>query len=507
MHERRAAGCLLTGFFLLYLCTAPGTLPRHDAAQMLVTAAAVADRGFAVRADFSKYGIGQSLLDFVVLPWYKLAFHVAPEMSGTGRELALTLACLGFATLPALVAALLNVLVFFLARRLGYAARTGMLLALGCGLGTMVWIYAGTLFADLTLACLWLLALFLLLAGAGGATDGKFALAGLAAGLALLVKPLAALAVPLFAGYLFVSCRATKRLPGRPLRLFLLPVAVCVAFALWFNWFRYGDLLRTGYEGERHGFSSPLLLGLYGLILSSGKGFFFYNPAALLGLLALPRFRRAHRREAWLISGLAVALVGVTAKWYGWHGDWAWGPRLLLPLAPLVILLAAPLVEQMMAGGLSRAWRVRLALLAILTLLVQGGGLLSEAGDYIVAANTLAAQAWYHPQFWPVRDDCELLHFSPRHSPLLGHWWQIGRGLLDRELPPPWPVAAGNAAPELTRWSGWRIWCLDLAVGARAGVMPLPVKAGVTGAAGLMFCGALACGRRAWLLLPPAHQQ
>lgn len=506
-RDRQTVLRLCAGFFLLYLATAPGGLPRYDAAQMLVTAAAVADHGFTERADFSRYGIGQSLIDLPVVPLYHLAQATAAHAPAAARKELLTLAGLGMASLPALMAALLNALVFGLSRHLGYAPRPSLLLALAGGLGTMVWVYAGLLFADLTIACLWLLTLLALRLALTRQHHGLILLAGMGAGFAVLVKPVAGVALPFFALYLWHGCRGTGWSAYRALVLFSLPLAGALAGAAWFNHFRFGAPWRTGYEGVRAGwFTSSSLLGLYGLLLSSGKGVFFYNPLLLYGVIGAVRFWRAHRREAWLIAGLTAALLAVTTAWFGWHGDWAWGPRLLLPLIPLLTLCAAPVAEQVVARGTMPGGRAGLAGLLLLTVFAQGGGLLFEAGDYIVMTNTLAGQPWYHPQFWPVDDDCELLHFSPRYSPLIGHWWLVARGLLGPDLLPPWPaVTDATLAPQ----PAWRLWWLELLADRTTGNRPATGRpVWVWLAAGLLFAGAWRCGHRAWQLTAhTGHQQ
>ncbi|HVG00212.1 MAG TPA: hypothetical protein VND68_10265, partial [Chloroflexia bacterium] len=116
-----------------------------------------------------------------------------------------------------------------------------------------------------------------------------------------------------------------------------------------YNWLRFAPLadawLRTGYEREP-GFSTPLLVGLEGLLLSPGKSMFLYAPPLLLAPLGMWLM---WRRGAYP-GRIAVALIAAhtfmglvfNATWWAWTGNFAWGPRLIMPLFPL---LAWPLAS------------------------------------------------------------------------------------------------------------------------------------------------------------------
>ena len=88
-----------------------------------------------------------------------------------------------------------------------------------------------------------------------------------------------------------------------------------------------------------------LLLGLYGLLISPGKGLLFYTPIAWVGLIGLISMWRRWRAEAVLFGLIIVAEIGFFAVYEFWTGGWNWGPRYILPIVPLLILAAGAWVQ------------------------------------------------------------------------------------------------------------------------------------------------------------------
>jgi hypothetical protein len=128
--------------------------------------------------------------------------------------------------------------------------------------------------------------------------------------------------------------------------MWLFPLAIVGGLIGLMNWSRYGSPLTFGFSVLQHTtFSTPLLLGLYGLLLSPGKGLLFYNPIVWAGLIGLVSMWRRWRAEAVLFVLITVAEIGFFAVYEFWTGGWNWGPRYILPLVPLLILAAGAWVQ------------------------------------------------------------------------------------------------------------------------------------------------------------------
>jgi hypothetical protein len=83
--------------------------------------------------------------------------------------------------------------------------------------------------------------------------------------------------------------------------------------------------------------TGPTREALWGLTFSEYRGLFFVSPVLLLAFLGLPRMPK---RERVMILAIALLFLLAVASFNGWEGGFAFGPRHILPMIPL---LAIPL--------------------------------------------------------------------------------------------------------------------------------------------------------------------
>lgn len=162
-----------------------------------------------------------------------------------------------------------------------------------------------------------------------------FLLAGLCIALGIQMKPtFALLAVPLFIDR--VLARDAKRAA-----LFALPVALSVALVLYENQLFFGGPLRSAQPWM----GGNLFTGAMGGLFSLQHGLIPFCPALLLALAGFPALFRTHRREAWLAVGMTAPHCLLIWSWYYWWGGYCYGPRLLVPIIPLLFLGALKTLE------------------------------------------------------------------------------------------------------------------------------------------------------------------
>jgi hypothetical protein len=374
-----------------------------------------------VAPEHSKYGIFPSLLPlpFLGAGW---PFRVALPAGTLDVLVALTW----------LSGALLAAMGFLrLARSLEPAASP--LLAGGFVAGTFLWPYAADSFVEPWAAgCLAFAAADLL--APHPPESSRFFRAAVIWSLGALLKPVLWLTAPAFFLAALLACRRTGSGVGAAgaAAAGFFPALVLAGLA---NWLRFGSLIETGYGEEASRFISPLLGGLRGLLLSPGRSLFLFAPIALLGILAVRRLTAPA-----LLLCLATPLVHVLviARWHSWPGGASWGPRLLLPVLPL---LAAPAV-------LLPA-RATIAALALGTL-VNLPGVLVAPGAWIGYAERLPAAA----PGWPERGS-ERVSIVPQLSPIRGHAILFLRALGARTAPPSsgsGPAGQPSAADSVSPW-------------------------------------------------------
>lgn len=411
-----------------YMVTFGGRLYSGDGIEMWRTARSMVRHGsLALEQDtpgrtwgyrgtdgrrYSPYALGLSVAQTPFVAAGGLAGRLLPPEAG--RE---QVEWASAVIVNVLITAAAGLALYALAGAAGFSPRASAWTALLYGLGTMAWVYSKHDFAEplcalcLT-ACAWMLVRFrneprIVFLLAAGALNGY----------SFFTKYQMVIYSPILVLWLILATDLrTRPVRGmvRPLAAFLLPGLGFGLINLWVNHARFGSWLSTGYahQGEIFAGWTHGLTGLFGLILSPGKGILWYSPL----LIAVPFAWRAFHRRApavsWLAGSLTAATILMFAPLWWWHGDWAWGPRyLVIPLAFMVLPLLGWL-EGMPGGGAARGLRLRRrALLA---------GLVAAA----LAVNFLGIAVNF---FFPLRaySDAGMVHdqwnFLPGLSPLRYH--------------------------------------------------------------------------------------
>ena len=115
-----------------------------------------------------------------------------------------------------------------------------------------------------------------------------------------------ALVVPIVAAAWAVR-RTTKPTAGWLLVAGALPIVGAILVDLSYNWWRFGSISNNGHEGDGALSASwQLGPGLFGQVLSPGKGLLLLSP---LALVALYRWRHFARRDTLLATAIGGAVV------------------------------------------------------------------------------------------------------------------------------------------------------------------------------------------------------
>ena len=433
---------------------------------------------------YTKWGLGQSLVEvpFIWLHRLTTGVHLPTDIDGALLPDALYHSEWMFLVLcPSLISAIGCVLVYGSGRRLGYSERVSMVLSLVYGLCTMVWPYSKSLMSEGTLNVAILGGVYGALSYSADNRRGWLAVSGACLGFAAITKIISLVVVPLVMVYLLSS--RDFRISLRNICLFFLPpLLLCLGIEGWHNAVRYGTIWPCGYDKGwgALGFSTPLLVGLWGLLASPGKSFFLYAPVCLLGLVSARGFSKRNRKEAFLFLGIATAYTLPHALWCLWAGDWAWGPRFLLVITPYLILPAGVFFGSYSAKSRVTKWvTVGLLVLSvwvqILGVSVHPFAFIQTRAGVVNKLIDLSSMGFTHAG---VYYEDTFNNFSPYFSHLAGNWWllkhmvfsydlwsdspwsQLGNFGLDppiwfignRTIPFWWPVTLPQIAPSSKGW-------------------------------------------------------
>jgi hypothetical protein len=284
-------------------------------------------------ATYSKYGLGFPLV--LQIPLF-LSDHLHPWLRWRNADVLF-----GFTNL--ILNLLTSLLIAASARRLGFGVPATYVASLSFAFGSFAWPYISYDFSEPLQAFCLTVAFWALLHVPGESASPRswLMLSGGSLGFGVLTKVTLLVTVPIFALYLWLR---TRDVPGQRLRMqrdFWGPVLLCGVALATLNWIRFHAVLEFGYGSEARQFTTPLGTGLYGLLLSVNKGLIFYAPITLLLPLGLGHLYGRRRNEFIFVSSLAVCVVIPIAKWWSWEGGVSWGPRLLYPILPILVLASA----------------------------------------------------------------------------------------------------------------------------------------------------------------------
>jgi hypothetical protein len=286
---------------------------------------------------------------------------------------------------------------------LGTPARPALVLSMLLGGATVLWPYGTSLYAEAWAAAAFIwAAAFLLDARRASQEDPARARTLVACASALLTiagltKPTALVFAPAFA----IAALADTAIPWRVRVQTAIALSAGIAAAgvthLALNTYRFGDPMDFGYGWAEMVPQLPPHLflardvprGLAVLLLSPGKSILLWAPPLVL---ALANVRTLWSRERALTIGVACAagagLVFYAAYLYP-EGGYAHGPRNLVPLVPLALLLAGgshagrwPLPAVVLCGAIG----MTMAILAVSVSFLEDQGL---GGDLRSGARTV----------------------------------------------------------------------------------------------------------------------
>jgi hypothetical protein len=329
----------LLAIFVAGLCCgivfAPRAPDSYDAGIMLEVGRNLVEHG-AVRVHQDYYGLNTPYAS------YGLATSVVMgALYAIGKAVGANAVAVAMAA-NALLFAVLLVALTLLARVLGANWRRSAGVALVVAISTPLLVLTSTGYSELGVAVGLTCGLIgVQLTGRSESWHGP-ALTGIGAGIALLFRTDSALlvAAPLLVGVVLNSPRRR----AAAVAVFGAGAALLVAIWAAYNSVRFGAPWRLGYETGR-AFNHSELLGLAGLLVSPSHGLITCAPVVLVAAFgARPAWRRFHVLA--LVGALVLALrLVLYARWWGWYGGGGWGPRLLVPAMPILVLPLLALLD------------------------------------------------------------------------------------------------------------------------------------------------------------------
>lgn len=129
---------------------------------------------------------------------------------------------------------------------------------------------------------------------------------------------------------------------------FMFSLSIGVLFVLAYNYFRFGNIIETGYSiawSLAHPVNidfwsfSRIPIGMLGLLISPGKGLLFFSFTIMIAVLGMKKFWAEYKRLSMCIILITATYLIVFSMNFAWHGSiWSFGPRYILPILPMLYL-------------------------------------------------------------------------------------------------------------------------------------------------------------------------
>ena len=387
MQTKTQIGILIFLLFtLIYFLSAKGNLEISDTyfsvqtAKSIVTNLSLSPEGcrkaYCYQSEkdnkyYPRYGLG---LSFLFIPAFVLS-QITALCTGL-PENQITNFLISFYNI--FFGAGAAVVMFYMVKFFCNSNRVSLNLALLLGLGTFCWRYSIWDFSETTQMFFLFTSIYCALKN----SPKSLILGGVSFCCLLLIKAIYIVYVPIFLFYICSKNWTKLKQTFAQTGLFLGIVLLGFSFILFLNYIRFGNLLEFGYGLEANNFFlSGITQHTPKLLYWLDKGIFIYNPIFILGILGYYKLFKSFGKEAvFFISIIGINFV-LTSMWYGWHGNWSWGPRLLVPTAPLWLIPCFFFLDK--KGPV----KILLISLIFISVLIQGLSILTGNLEYLTLCN------------------------------------------------------------------------------------------------------------------------
>lgn len=218
-----------------------------------------------------------------------------------------------------------------------------------------------------------------------------------------------------------------------------------------FNQWRFGgtmSLLGGGYGDQSEGikFSTPLLVGLQGLLMSPGKSLLLFSPALVIAVWGWCVAPAEGQRVGLVLAGALFPFTLAMTTWQNWDGGWCWGPRHIVQIhAPLALGAAFVLAD--LSSSLRR---VLVVVIGVVAVGVQLFGASQSSMDFYI-------------EFFRTPEDG--VYFAAPYRPDEAAAIRATFGIERPNLVPS-PIVDSLYVPQHTQWAGypamWRMGYCDV---------------------------------------------
>ncbi len=378
---------------------------------------------------YSQWGIGQSILAIPLYLVGKSISFIIPNLNEEyTKEFMVSL-------LNVMITALTCVVVFLFGVNLGYSVRNAVFLSLIYGFGNYTFVYAKDSM-DISQVALFILAsYFTMYLYVRGERKRWLIISGLCFGFAIITRLTCIILFPLLIAYLLLS-NFKMCLPKQLCKNLIILITAISPFLIsifYYNYMAFGSILKTGYGSMNNLFTTPFLLGIYGLLMSPAWGIFFYIPVAIVSVFFWKLFHRKDNLLSILFILTIFFYIIFYAKYDYWQAFGAWGSRFLLPIVAFFIL---PLGAFFESKWFKRKNPIKNLVIAIIFM-----GFFIQIPAVLVNYNKYS---YFLDKKFSDIEKSKILLTNPKWSPLVRQWQMCGEVITKMVQGTPWNLSLSN---------------------------------------------------------------